>query len=324
MTTVSTKPQAHRLSAAEKRGWVAGWRGPTRTITSGSARSSRCGRLIPFLGAGANLCDRGDGAVGGVGPFLPSARSSPSTSPTRGRYPDPGTPTCCACPSTSRGAAARTSSTRTCARSSTPSTRRLAPPAARARCRRARARRAAAAARGDDELRRPGRAGVRGRMIGFDVVWYEAKQNGRDRPLRAPSAGREAEGRSRVRTSTRASPIMLERPAILKLHGASTAQRRRRQLRHHRGQLHRLSRGRRRGRADPDRAVAADDEQQLPVPRLLAERLEPARDPNRLWGARKLGGSRGRCSGSRPTRTEQDRAGALGPARERRRSSTAS
>src|SRR4051812_28376840 len=48
------------------------------------------GRMIPFLGAGANLCDRGDEAWENGRPFMPSGSELASFLAERGRYPDPG------------------------------------------------------------------------------------------------------------------------------------------------------------------------------------------------------------------------------------------
>jgi hypothetical protein len=47
------------------------------------------GRLIPFLGAGANLCDRGEEVWAEGGPFLPNASELAGHLATRGRYPVP-------------------------------------------------------------------------------------------------------------------------------------------------------------------------------------------------------------------------------------------
>ena len=47
------------------------------------------GRLVPFLGAGANLCDRGDEAWERGSPFLPSGRELAGHLALRGRYPIP-------------------------------------------------------------------------------------------------------------------------------------------------------------------------------------------------------------------------------------------
>lgn len=45
------------------------------------------GRLIPFLGAGANLCDRGEEVWAQGGPFLPNASELAGHLAARGRYP---------------------------------------------------------------------------------------------------------------------------------------------------------------------------------------------------------------------------------------------
>jgi hypothetical protein len=47
------------------------------------------GRLIPFLGAGANLCDRGEETWERGGPFLPSGAELARHLAARGRYPVP-------------------------------------------------------------------------------------------------------------------------------------------------------------------------------------------------------------------------------------------
>ena len=45
------------------------------------------GRMIPFLGAGANLCDRGDEVWERGGPFLPNGPELAGHLAERGRYP---------------------------------------------------------------------------------------------------------------------------------------------------------------------------------------------------------------------------------------------
>lgn len=47
------------------------------------------GRLIPFLGAGANLCDRGDTPWSETAEFLPSGAELAQFLAARGRYPEP-------------------------------------------------------------------------------------------------------------------------------------------------------------------------------------------------------------------------------------------
>ena len=48
------------------------------------------GRIIPFLGAGASLCDRGDEAWEPGSPFLPSGSELASYLADEGMYPNPG------------------------------------------------------------------------------------------------------------------------------------------------------------------------------------------------------------------------------------------
>ena len=266
------------------------------------------GRLIPFLGAGANLCDRGDEAWEQGRPFLPSgsgarepSRRARALSRTRT------TLTSCASPSTSGRREARTSSTSTCARCSTRTTPDVAAPAARARRARARDAGLPQLLVRDDELRRPrssGRSPRRGSSTTSSGT-RRSRTRLRHGPLRAPCAGRRSRSAIARPNKYTGLPMVLERPAILKLHGCSIRESAEDDsyVITEDSYIDYLSRRRRR-RADPDRAVAAADEQQPALPRLLAERLEPARDPQPDLGRRaSSSASRGRCSASRPTRT---------------------
>ena len=103
------------------------------------------GRVVPFLGAGANLCGRpGRTAVGGCGGgSCPAAGARGGTSPSGAAIPRSPRRTCCGSPSTWTRCSGSGRSTNTCAPRSTPTTRRRAAPlladlpwAARARCRR--------------------------------------------------------------------------------------------------------------------------------------------------------------------------------------------
>jgi hypothetical protein len=47
------------------------------------------GEIVPFLGAGANLCDRPEEASWELGRFAPSGRELAQTLATSSRYPDP-------------------------------------------------------------------------------------------------------------------------------------------------------------------------------------------------------------------------------------------
>ena len=153
------------------------------------------GRMIPFLGAGANLCDRGDETWEQGGSFLPSGRElAAHLAEQRPLSGARGARTCCASRSTSTRCAARTSCTATCARSSTPSTRRRRSTV----CSRGVARQLSEAGlpqllvvttNYDDLVERA----LDERRLEFDVVWYEAKQDaGGARPLRASCAGRRS------------------------------------------------------------------------------------------------------------------------------------
>jgi hypothetical protein len=51
------------------------------------AEKLAAGRMVPFLGAGANLCDRGEQAWEHGGPFLPSGAELAGHLAARGRYP---------------------------------------------------------------------------------------------------------------------------------------------------------------------------------------------------------------------------------------------
>ena len=135
--------------------------------------------MIPFLGAGANLCDRGDEAWEHGGPFLPSGAELAEHLAARGRYPVPGR----AQPAP-RVAVRRRGARRGRALPLPPrGVRRrvradVAAPAARARRRRRCARRGlpqllVVTTNYDDLVERA----LADEGLEFDVVWYEAKQN---------------------------------------------------------------------------------------------------------------------------------------------------
>lgn len=185
------------------------------------------GRMIPFLGAGANLCDRGEEQWESGGPFLPSGAELARHLAARGQYPMPHD-------------LARASKELDLLRVS----------------------QYVDAKRGEDELylylrevfgsdysptslhrllartaRFLGEAGLPQLLVvttnyddlverafaqedlEFDVVWYEAKQNAEARGRfvhRAPGGKPTVIARPNKYTGL---PIVLERPAILKLHG---------------------------------------------------------------------------------------------------------
>ena len=154
------------------------------------------GEVIPFLGAGANLCDRPEEARLGAGPLpaeRPRARPtrSPSGAATRTRT----TPTCCGSRSTSTRCSARASSTGTCTRSSTPTTRRARFTGCSRACRallreRGRPQLLVLTTNYDDLVERAlAEAGEP-----FDVVWYEAKRG----PLQGGSCTGAPDGERRA------------------------------------------------------------------------------------------------------------------------------
>ena len=151
----------------------------------------------------------------------------------------------------------------------------------------------------------------------IDVVYYAAARERagavRPRPSRrqahadpqAPTTAvsRSASGRCSSRSTAR-----------------STAPTSRRQLRDHRGPLHRLRRADERLQADPSRTDGEDEHEPLPLPRLRDARLEPARDPApHLVAADAHVQVVGDPEGAGPDRRE-----VLGPARGRRSSTSRS
>ena len=245
--------------------------------------------MIPFLGAGANLCDRGDEAWTPDSPFLPSGGELADYLASRGRYPDPGDHSLLRV-SQYVGAARGedelylflreifghdyqpTSLHRLLARSA----RLLADPGQ------------AATFGGDDELRRPARARARRRRarVRRRLVRGEAQLH----RTGASCTGRRARRRrrSRGRTSTQACRSSSSARRSSKPAGCLSREARATTATSSPKQLHRLPLRRRRRRANPIALWQRMSEQQPALPRLLAQRLEPARDPNRIWGTRKL------------------------------------
>ena len=160
------------------------------------------GRMIPFLGAGANLYDRGGQVWEQGGPFLPSGAELAGHLAARGRYPvqeklylylrevfdSEYSPT---------------------------SLHRLLARAARVLGEAGLPQLLVVTTNYDDLVERA----LAEESLEFDVVWYEAKQNAEARGRfvhRAP--GRKPAVIARPNKYT-GLPIKLERPAILKLHG---------------------------------------------------------------------------------------------------------
>ena len=208
--------------------------------------------VVPFLGAGANMCDRPDETPWGTGQF-PAERRRARTDARRAQ-PLSGDATEFDLLRVSQyvGAILGERQLYRYLRAIfdvdyPPNSLHLVPGALPSVLREP----AAAAARDHDELRRPGRARVRRARRAYDVVWYEAKggsQGGKF--LHRPSGGepvvdRAAEQVHGARRSTSAPSS-----------SSCTARRSRRpkgrQLCDHRGRLHRLPVARRHRRADSD------------------------------------------------------------------------
>jgi len=178
------------------------------------------GRMIPFLGAGANLCDRGDEVWEPGRPFLPSGSELARHLAQRGRYPEPEDPDLLRVSQyvdNARGedelylylrevfasAYPPTSLHRLLARVAA-----LLPAAGLPQL-------LAVTTNYDDLLE----VALAEEGLEFDVVWYEAKQNSAERGRfvhRAPGRTPVAIARPNKYTGL---PMVLERPAILKLHG---------------------------------------------------------------------------------------------------------
>jgi hypothetical protein len=178
------------------------------------------GRMIPFVGAGANLCDRGDEAWKSGYPFLPSGDELAGYLALRGRYPMP-----------EEHDLSRVAQYVGAARGedelylylhevfdseyAPTSLHRLLARLARRLGDSGKPQLLAVTSNYDDLLER---AFVE-EGLEFDLVWYEAKLNASARGRfvhRAPGGRPTAITRPNKYTGV---PVTLERPAILKLHG---------------------------------------------------------------------------------------------------------
>jgi len=176
--------------------------------------------MVPFLGAGANLCDRGGETWAEGRPFLPSGKELAAYLAARGRYPDPADLNLLRV-SQYVGAARGEDELYLFLREvfdadyePTPLHRLLAR-VARQLDAAGSPQLFAVTTNYDDLLERA----LADEGLEFDVVWYDAKQNSPDRGRffhRAP--GKEPKAIARPNKYA-ALPVALERPAILKLHG---------------------------------------------------------------------------------------------------------
>jgi hypothetical protein len=271
------------------------------------------GEVIPFLGAGANLCDRPDQAPWESGRFPPSGRELARTLAERSRYPSPDDPDLLRVSQyvdATLGEGQLYRYLRTVFDADYPPTslHRLFARLPALLRERGQPQLVVLTTNYDDLTERAlADAGEQ-----FDVVWYEAKPG----PLQGCFWHRLPEGEVvPIELPNKYTGLALaERPVVLKLHGAIDPDGlEARQLRRHREQLHRLPLGPRRRRADPVRAARADGRQPLPLPRLLDARLEPARDPEPDLGrAAARPQVVDRPARARRHRHARDRGGALG------------
>ena len=211
----------------------------------------RDGEVVPFLGAGANLCDRPEEAAWELGRFPPSGGELAATLAERSRYPVPEDLDLLRVSQYVDATLGEGQLYRYLHATSTPTIRRRRCTVSSRACRRCcasgeRPQLLVLTTNYDDLVERA----LADAGEPFDVVWYEAKRGPVAGPVPPPPARRETSCRSSVRTSTRGSPRRANRRA----QAARRDRPRRRQagqLRDHRGQLHRLPRGRRRRGADP-------------------------------------------------------------------------
>jgi hypothetical protein len=178
------------------------------------------GRMIPFLGAGANLCDRGAQAWEQGGPFLPSGAELAGHLATRGRYPvqeELDLMRVSQYVDAARGEDELYLYLREVFDSeyAPTSLHRLLARAARVLGEAGLPQLLVVTTNYDDLVERA----LEEEGLEFDVVWYEAKQNAEARGRfvhRAPGGKPAVIARPNKYTGL---PIKLERPAILKLHG---------------------------------------------------------------------------------------------------------
>lgn len=178
------------------------------------------GRIVPFLGAGANLCDRGDEPWEQGRPFLPSGSELAGHIASRGRYPDPADRNLLRVSQyvdAARGQDELYLFLREVFDSeySPTSLHRLLARVARHLDEAGLPQLMAVTTNYDDLLE----IALADEGLDFDVVWYESKQRSSAHGRfvhRAPGAKPRPIARPNKYTGL---PMVLERPAILKLHG---------------------------------------------------------------------------------------------------------
>lgn len=179
------------------------------------------GRLIPFLGAGANLCDRGAEPWAAGQPFLPSGKELADHLAARGRYPDPDDRNLLRVSQYVRSADSEEELyyylREVFEADYAPTTlHRLLARVARLLADTGRPQLLAVTTNYDDLLEQA----LAEEGLEYDVVWYEAKQNAADTGRFVHRAPRKRAKRIAHPNQYKGLPIALERPAVLKLHGA--------------------------------------------------------------------------------------------------------
>jgi SIR2-like domain len=178
------------------------------------------GRIIPFLGAGANLCDRGDESWAPGCPFLPSGSELAGYLAEEGLYPKPGDPDLLRVSQYVDKAGGEDELYRYLrevfgAEYPPTSLHRLLARVARHLTGAGLRQLLTVTTNYDDLLEKA----LEEEGLEFDVVWYEAKQNSVERGkfLHRPPGGEPVV--VAVGNDYKGLPMELERPVVLKLHG---------------------------------------------------------------------------------------------------------
>jgi len=185
------------------------------------AKKLAAGRLIPFLGAGANLCDRGKVKWVPGSPFLPSGTELANHLVTEGRYPDP-----------KEQNLVRVSQYLDVAEGedelylylhqifdgeySPTSLHQLLARVARKLAEKGRPQLLTITTNYDDLLERA----LEAEGLEYDVIWYEAKENSEAHRKFWHKAPGKKPVTIRRPNKYDGLPVVLERPAVLKIHGA--------------------------------------------------------------------------------------------------------
>lgn len=189
------------------------------------AEKLAAGRMVPFLGAGANLCDRGELVWERGSPFLPSGAELATYLATRGRYPEPDDHNLVRISQyleAARGEDELYLYLREIFEPGYPPTslHRLLATVARHLADTGAPHLVSITTNYDDLLEQA----LTDEGLEFDLVWYEAKtQSEAHGQFRHRAPGKRPVAISRP-NKYKGLPIELERPAILKLHGCTDRQ----------------------------------------------------------------------------------------------------